>query len=194
MVGVAVLGSLLNGTLTVDLTRRLSELGVPAGFRTIVINAIETGQVPKGSGGAASAEKAFGPIVAHVIDAAYGAFRSGLSISLVVAGVVILASGLIAWVTLRGRGPSSSESPSRAVGPDVRHRRPAVRAAAAARGDRAGGGDVAGRPTTLSGRLQQRFGLERPRRRLVVLEHEVDVEPGGQQPARARGDGRELIV
>ena len=108
VVGVAVLGSLLNGTLTVDLTRRLSELGVPAGFRTIVINAIETGQVPKGSGGAASAEKAFGPIVAHVIDAAYGAFRSGLSISLVVAGIVILVSGSIAWVTLRGR-PSELE-------------------------------------------------------------------------------------
>jgi len=111
VVGVAVLGSLLNGTLTLDLTRRLSELGVPAGFRTIVINAIETGQVPKGSGGAASAEKAFGPIVAHVIDAAYSAFRSGLSISLVVAGVVILVSGLIAWVTLNGRRPELAPEP-----------------------------------------------------------------------------------
>ena len=100
VVGVAVLGSLLNGTLTVDLTRRLAGLGVPAGFRTIVINAVETGQVPKGTGGAAAAQQAFGPIVAHVIDAAYGAFRTGLSISLVVAGVVILVSGLIAWVTL----------------------------------------------------------------------------------------------
>jgi hypothetical protein len=38
--------------------------------------------------------------VAHVIDAAFGAFRTGLSISLVVAGAVILASGLIAWITL----------------------------------------------------------------------------------------------
>ena len=35
-----------------------------------------------------------------MIGAAYEAFRSGLSISLVVAGVVILAAGLLAWVTL----------------------------------------------------------------------------------------------
>ena len=81
VVGVAVLGSLVNGHLTVDLTRRLTGLGVPAGFRDIVINAVETGQVPKGGGGAAAAARqAFGPIVAHVIDAAYGAFRSGLTI------------------------------------------------------------------------------------------------------------------
>jgi hypothetical protein len=56
--------------------------------------------VPKGSSGAAAAQQAFGPIVAHVIDAAFSAFRSGLSISLVVAGAVILVSGLIAWATL----------------------------------------------------------------------------------------------
>jgi EmrB/QacA subfamily drug resistance transporter len=100
VVGVAVLGSLVNGHLTVDLTRRLADLGVPAAFRSIVISAVETGQVPKGQGGAAAAEQAFGPIVAHVIDAAYGAFRSGLSISLLVAGLVMLAAALVALVTL----------------------------------------------------------------------------------------------
>jgi EmrB/QacA subfamily drug resistance transporter len=110
VVGVAVLGSLVNGHLTVDLTKRLASLGVPAGFRSIVINAVETGQVPKGGGGAAA--QAFGPIVAHVIDAAYGAFRSGLSISLVVAGAVMLVSGLIAWITLAppGRGPEKARA------------------------------------------------------------------------------------
>ena len=54
--------------------------------------------------------------MAHVIDAAYGAFRTGLSISLVVAGVVILASGLIAWVTLApGAGPELEPDPRRAA-------------------------------------------------------------------------------
>ena len=115
VVGVAVLGSLLNGTLTVDLTRRLTELGVPGAFRDTVISAIETGQVSQGNGAAAAAEKAFGPIVAHVVDAAYAAFRTGLSISLVVAGVVILASGLIAWVTLHGRRPELEPEPSQRV-------------------------------------------------------------------------------
>ena len=46
--GVAVLGSLVNGHLTVDLTQRLASLGIPAAFRDVVITAVETGQVPKG--------------------------------------------------------------------------------------------------------------------------------------------------
>jgi EmrB/QacA subfamily drug resistance transporter len=100
VVGVAVLGSLVNGHLTTDLAHRLTALGVPPGFRSIVIDAVETGQVPRGGSGAAGAEQAFGPIVAKVIDAAYGAFHTGLSISLVVAGVVILTSGVVAWATL----------------------------------------------------------------------------------------------
>jgi EmrB/QacA subfamily drug resistance transporter len=101
VVGVAVLGSLVNGHLTVDLTRRLADLGVPGAFRDVVINAVETGQVPKGGGGAAAAARqAFGPIVAHVIDAAYGAFRSGLTISLLISGVMMLVAAAIAWRTL----------------------------------------------------------------------------------------------
>jgi predicted MFS family arabinose efflux permease len=105
VVGVAVLGSLVNGHLTVNLTHRLAALGVPAGFRSIVINAVETGQAPRGGSGIAGAEQAFGPIVAHVVEAAYGAFRDGLSISLVVAGGVILGAGVIAWVALAGHRP-----------------------------------------------------------------------------------------
>ena len=109
VVGVAVLGSLVNGHLTVDLTQRLASLGIPAAFRDVVITAVETGQVPKGgAGGAAAAAQAFGPIVAKVIDAAYGAFRAGLTISLMVAGAVILVSGLVAWFTL-APGPSRPE-------------------------------------------------------------------------------------
>jgi hypothetical protein len=99
VIGVAVLGSLVNGQLASGLSQRLAELGIPPGFRDVVINAVETGQVPKGSGAAAAAA-AFGPIVAKVIGAAYGAFRSGLSVSLVVAGVVILGAGAVAWATL----------------------------------------------------------------------------------------------
>ena len=101
VVGVAVLGSMVNGNLTVGLAHRLAVLGIPAAFRGVVITAVETGTVPSGgSGGAAGAEKAYGPIVAKVVDAAYGAFHTGLNISLIVAGVVILAAGLVAWTTL----------------------------------------------------------------------------------------------
>jgi EmrB/QacA subfamily drug resistance transporter len=100
VVGVAVLGALVNGYLTTHLSHRLQHLGVPTSFQGIVITAVEQGQVPGGKS-AAAAEKAYGPLVAKVIDAAYAAFHAGLSVSLIVAGVVILIAGLVAWLTLR---------------------------------------------------------------------------------------------
>jgi len=99
VLGVAVLGSLFNGKLTNDLTERLDELDVPAPFQTVVIDAVKTGGVPKGGTGAAGAEATYGSIVTRVIDAAYAAFHTGLSISLIVAGGVILASGVVAFAT-----------------------------------------------------------------------------------------------
>jgi EmrB/QacA subfamily drug resistance transporter len=111
VVGVAVLGSMVNGNLTVGLANRLNELGIDRMYQGIIINAVETGTVPAGgSGGAQSAEQAFGPIVAKVIDAAMNAFHSGLDISLTVAGVVILVAGLVATFTL---------SPTRSFGDSV---------------------------------------------------------------------------
>jgi EmrB/QacA subfamily drug resistance transporter len=101
VLGVAVLGAVVNGQLNADLTRRLTELKIPTPFQQIVINAVETGQVPAGgSGGAAGPEAQFGPIVAKVIDATYQAFHWGLSVSLYVAGGVILASAVVGWFTL----------------------------------------------------------------------------------------------
>jgi EmrB/QacA subfamily drug resistance transporter len=99
VVGVAALGSLFNERLVSFLTQRLVELGIPAEFRDFVLNAVVTGQVSAGGQGAADAEKTYGPIVAKVIAAAYDALHSGLTISLFVAGGVILASGLVAWFT-----------------------------------------------------------------------------------------------
>jgi EmrB/QacA subfamily drug resistance transporter len=108
VLGVAVLGSLVNSHLTGDLTRRLVDLGVPAPFQKVVITAVETGQVPGGSQ-AAGAQQAFGPIVAKVIDAAFGAFRAGLSIALIISGVMLLGAGLVAWLTI-GRCTRRSEA------------------------------------------------------------------------------------
>ena len=99
LLGVAVLGSLVNGQLASGLSHRLAALGVPAAFRGLVINGVETGQVPKGST-ASGISASYGPLVAKVIGAAYAAFRGGLSVALIVASIVILAAGLIAWLTL----------------------------------------------------------------------------------------------
>jgi predicted MFS family arabinose efflux permease len=100
--GVAVLGALVNAHLTGDLTHRLKVLKIPANFISIIINAVETGTVPSGVKGGSSIED-------HVIQAAYGAFRSGLEQSLVIAGVGMLIAAVIAVRTLGPRQDASSE-------------------------------------------------------------------------------------
>ena len=111
VVGVAVLGAIVNGHLSADLAARLTALGVPAPFQKVVIDAVTTGQVPKGSSSsAAAAEQAYGPLVMKVIDAAYGAFHTGLNVSLTVSGITILASGVVAWLAVgRSRHGSVAE-------------------------------------------------------------------------------------
>lgn len=93
--GVAVLGTLVNAHLTSDLTHRLQALKIPANFISIVINAIETGAAPSGVSGGNSIED-------KVIEAAYGAFRSGLKTALLASGAAMLAAAAVAAATLRG--------------------------------------------------------------------------------------------
>ncbi len=98
--GVAVLGALVNGHLSSDLEMRLHHLGIPSAFQAIVVGAVETGGV---SGENSSAERFYGPIVAKVIHAAYGAFHAGLNEALVASGVAILVASVVALGTLGGR-------------------------------------------------------------------------------------------
>jgi EmrB/QacA subfamily drug resistance transporter len=94
--GVAVLGALVNAHLTSDLTGRLRALGIPANFQSIVINAIETGTIPAG-GKVTGKEASYGPIVQHVVGAAYGAFHAGLGTALLTSAILILVAGLASW-------------------------------------------------------------------------------------------------
>jgi EmrB/QacA subfamily drug resistance transporter len=100
--GVAVLGALVNAHLTGDLTVRLKALQIPANFISIVINALETGAVPSGVQGANTIED-------RVIDAAYAAFRSGLTEALLAAGIGMLAAGVVAAATLGKREETDAE-------------------------------------------------------------------------------------
>ncbi|MFE3193412.1 MFS transporter [Nocardia sp. NPDC059240] len=100
VVGVAALGSLVNSFLNADLTDRLDQLGIPANFQSIVIDAIETGKVPAGGDAAASA--AYGPIVNNVITATYAAFHRGLEVALLVSAIMILAAAAATAVSSRG--------------------------------------------------------------------------------------------
>lgn len=93
--GVAVLGALVNAHLTADLTSRLKVLKIPSNFISIVIGAIENGTVPGGVAGGSTIED-------RVIEAAYGAFRSGLEEALVTAGIAMLVAAIIAATSLGG--------------------------------------------------------------------------------------------
>ena len=105
LTGVAVLGSLVISRLRSSLTVQLNHLGIPAQFQTLVINAIETGQIPQNT----SAYAGYGKIVQKVIGAAYAAFHDGLHAALYVSAGLALAAGLLAFITLRAR-PASAET------------------------------------------------------------------------------------
>ena len=96
--GVAVLGSLINAHLTVDLRTRLVGLGVPPVFQSLVINAIKGGSVPSGTS-KNSATATYGGIVQQVFDAAYASFRSGLTVCLYLAAGLIALAAIISWTT-----------------------------------------------------------------------------------------------
>ena len=106
VIGVAVLGALVNAQLRSSLTSRLKHLGIPANFQSIVIHAVETGGVPssgntKGAGGAAGAGQ--GTLVQEVIHAAYSAFYAGLHAALLLSAFLVLAAGLFTFVLLGRR-------------------------------------------------------------------------------------------
>jgi MFS family permease len=97
--GVAVLGSLVYSQLRSSLTIQMTHLGIPAGFQTLVANALETGQIPRNT----TAYAGYGKLVQEVIGAAYTAFHNGLHAALYLSAGLVLAAGLLAAITLRSQ-------------------------------------------------------------------------------------------
>ncbi len=102
VLGVAVLGALVNGRLHADLTARLTHLGIPAGFQEVVISALETGGVPSSGASPGQGPPGEGKLVQEVIHAAYSAFGSGLHIALYLSAALMIVVGVLALVTLGG--------------------------------------------------------------------------------------------
>jgi multidrug resistance protein len=98
--GVAILGSIVNGQLTVNLTARLVQLGIPASFRQLVITAVTTGQTQSEEAGLNPAiRKQFASTIKKVVNAAYGALTHGLDIALVASALLMMASAAVAYRT-----------------------------------------------------------------------------------------------
>jgi EmrB/QacA subfamily drug resistance transporter len=110
--GIAVLGSLVNASLTGDLAARLARAGFGRSLQDLVITAVENG------GGAAG-----GLDLQHVpsylqplVDAAGAAFLAGLRASLVVSAVVVCAAALFAAIA-RDRQDTSTGATSAGSAP-----------------------------------------------------------------------------
>jgi hypothetical protein len=98
--GVAILGSIVNGQLTVNLTHRLTQIGVPPSFRQEIIEDVVTGTAAsKASAESRGSSAAVRHIINEVVHAAYGAFTHGLNLALTVSGILLLVSGAIAFST-----------------------------------------------------------------------------------------------
>jgi EmrB/QacA subfamily drug resistance transporter len=103
VVGVAVLGSIINGQLTVNLVRRLTAIGIPKAYQSLVVSAVTTGAYSSEAKSATAKSSAITHIVNEVTSAAYGAFGHGLHLSLNIAGLLLLASAVLAVTTVYGR-------------------------------------------------------------------------------------------
>ncbi len=106
VMGVAILGALVNAQLRSSLTSKLKHLGIPANFQSIVIHAVETGGVPSsGNANSAAAAPGQGSLVQQVIHAAYSAFYTGLHAALLLSALLVLGAGLFTFVVLGRRSP-----------------------------------------------------------------------------------------
>ena len=102
VLAVAILGAVINAQLVGDLGRRLTALGVPQAFRSLVISAVTHGGLPANAAGAAAANPIAAAnlgVVARVLSAAIQAFGRGLHTALTVTAVILLVGALVAALT-----------------------------------------------------------------------------------------------
>jgi EmrB/QacA subfamily drug resistance transporter len=111
VLGVAVLGAIVNSQLNASLTRQLKQLGIPASFRSFIINAVTHGGVPSSPQAAVKQNPAAAgneAVVAKVIKASENAFGTGLHACMLIAALILMAAGVIALVATGGRPAPSA--------------------------------------------------------------------------------------
>jgi EmrB/QacA subfamily drug resistance transporter len=101
--GVAILGSLVTSRLVADLGARLQALGIPAAFKPVIVNGIETGATPSPQ------QLAAFPQVKQVYNAAYAAFGAGLHWALYLSAALVLLAAILTAVALREPSPVTAD-------------------------------------------------------------------------------------
>jgi EmrB/QacA subfamily drug resistance transporter len=98
--GVAILGSIVNGQLTVYLTNKLIAIGIPAVYRAEILNAVTTGSLDAKARGLAGHSSAIvREYIEKIVNAAYGAFSHGLDIALGLSVALLAISAVVAYLT-----------------------------------------------------------------------------------------------
>ncbi|GAB2533916.1 MFS transporter [Nocardia heshunensis] len=103
-VGVAVLGSLVNGFLTADLKTKLTELGLPPELQPTAIDAVERGRIPSGIDLGTMLK--YASKVPEALATGTVAFHHGLDVALQVSAFMILAAAVLSALTLSDPGDS----------------------------------------------------------------------------------------
>jgi EmrB/QacA subfamily drug resistance transporter len=105
VIGVAVLGAVVDSKLTGELASRLRALHIPPNFISLIIHAVTSSGV--GTKAAKQAEHSHtvhvSELATKVIHAAYAAFGSGLHLCFDIAGVLLLVGAGVAAATIRRR-------------------------------------------------------------------------------------------
>lgn len=103
VLGVAVLGSIVNSKLTGQLAARLGAIGIPPSFQSLVLHAVTGGGLGS-SGSATHAEHSknaeIARIATKVVHAAYDAFGAGLHEALEISGALLLLGAVTAALTV----------------------------------------------------------------------------------------------
>lgn len=99
--GVSILGAILNAHLTSTLSTRLAQYGVPTDFITLIIRAVTHGGGRVGPGGQTNAPAGFEDLVHKAVQAAEEAFGTGLKLALLITGILLFSSAIVAWFTVK---------------------------------------------------------------------------------------------
>jgi EmrB/QacA subfamily drug resistance transporter len=139
VVGVVVLGALVNAELRAGLISRMTRMNLPASLQTLIISIVQTGggsaalgglasggsggsSGSGGSGGSGGAGGAgglggtggtggAGGLIGQLFQAGYAAFESALHVALYLSAALLAGAALLAAITLRRR-PQVAESTS----------------------------------------------------------------------------------
>src|SRR3954469_12563528 len=116
VLGIAVLGAVVNGVLLSNLSDRLVRLGIPVSYRAVVIDAVRHGaplpkaQAPHGNLLERTIQAIKQNLTDQTVDAGKAAYVDSLRTALVVAVCVLAAGAVGVWLLLRN---ADGDTPAR---------------------------------------------------------------------------------